>query len=258
MVTGDLYLVGGGDPLLRQQPYPDGAEPQGPPSPHTSFEALADAIVAAGVTSISGSVRGRREPLRRGAAGADLARRLPAVAEGGPLSALLVNDGSHVVRAGGLAADPRPARPRVLDRAAPGARGHRRRAPARAVPADATEVARIESVPMPRSSSEMLTTSDNNTGRAAPEGDRARAGRRAAHRRRRSRWCARRSPRWGVPTERRRVADGSGLDGGNRADVPCSSWRAGARQPCDRLRSADGLAVGAVKTGTLARRASRE
>jgi len=55
-VAGDLYLVGGGDPLLSTTTaatrMTHGAEPT------TSLETLADQVVAAGVRSVDGSVRG--------------------------------------------------------------------------------------------------------------------------------------------------------------------------------------------------------
>ena len=55
-ISGDLYLVGGGDPLLISAQYPT-IEPL-PTFNGTSIEALADALVATGVRSVSGSVIG--------------------------------------------------------------------------------------------------------------------------------------------------------------------------------------------------------
>ena len=80
--TGDLTLVGGGDPLLATQPYLDWLAKAGKevPQPHTSFEALADADRGRGCHQHQRLRGRRREPLRRGPAGAHLARRLPAVA----------------------------------------------------------------------------------------------------------------------------------------------------------------------------------
>ena len=55
-VDGDLFLIGGGDPLLTTVTYrarmTNGAQPE------TSMESLADRIVAAGVTRVTGSVVG--------------------------------------------------------------------------------------------------------------------------------------------------------------------------------------------------------
>ena len=55
VVDGDLYLVGGGDPLLVATDYP--LDDDLPTSP-TALDALADAVVAAGITSIRGAVVG--------------------------------------------------------------------------------------------------------------------------------------------------------------------------------------------------------
>ncbi len=55
-IDGDLWLVGGGDPILSSDPYIAHFRRQ--PQIHTDFEALADAIVAAGVQQVTGSVVG--------------------------------------------------------------------------------------------------------------------------------------------------------------------------------------------------------
>ncbi|MGH9187537.1 MAG: D-alanyl-D-alanine carboxypeptidase, partial [Acidimicrobiales bacterium] len=49
-VVGDVYLIGGGDPLLETDPYELHFKHQ--PQTRTDFESLADAIVAAGVTEV--------------------------------------------------------------------------------------------------------------------------------------------------------------------------------------------------------------
>jgi len=56
VVTGDVWLVGSGDPIIATTAYALHFEHQ--PQIRTSFEALADAIVAAGVRQVSGSVLG--------------------------------------------------------------------------------------------------------------------------------------------------------------------------------------------------------
>ena len=93
VLDGDLYLVGGGDPLLATQPYVVRYDQQ--PHFRTSIEQLADAVVAAGITEITGGVVGDEERY-------DDVRYLPEWPERftnvsqnqtGPLSALTVNDG---------------------------------------------------------------------------------------------------------------------------------------------------------------------
>src|SRR5690606_23099095 len=55
VVAGDVWLVGGGDPVLATDDYMARYDE---PQLHTDFEALADAVVAAGVQQIAGSVVG--------------------------------------------------------------------------------------------------------------------------------------------------------------------------------------------------------
>ena len=59
VVTGDLYLVGGGDPLLARRDYV--ANEKYPTLTPSYLEILADAIVAAGVRSIAGTIVGVNE-----------------------------------------------------------------------------------------------------------------------------------------------------------------------------------------------------
>ena len=58
-VVGSIYLVGGGDPLLASAWYPDDLTlSRYQQQPATSLEALADSVVAAGITQITGNVVG--------------------------------------------------------------------------------------------------------------------------------------------------------------------------------------------------------
>ena len=57
VIAGDLYLVGGGDPLLTSSTYPV-ANDTNPVMTPTSLDTLADALAAAGVTQIQGGVVG--------------------------------------------------------------------------------------------------------------------------------------------------------------------------------------------------------
>ncbi|MBV6507281.1 MAG: hypothetical protein JJLCMIEE_00322 [Acidimicrobiales bacterium] len=91
VISGDLYFVGGGDPLLATDDYIAVFESQ--PQIHSDMEALADAVVAAGVTRVEGSVVGDESRY-------DAMRAVPSWPEryaeqnaSGPLSALSVNDG---------------------------------------------------------------------------------------------------------------------------------------------------------------------
>jgi D-alanyl-D-alanine carboxypeptidase/D-alanyl-D-alanine-endopeptidase (penicillin-binding protein 4) len=91
-VRGDLYLVGGGDPLLRTSGYASALGPD--QTIYTSLNQLAEQVRDAGVTAVTGSVVGdetRYDQLRT------VPTWKPVYAEEGdvgPLSALEVNDGS--------------------------------------------------------------------------------------------------------------------------------------------------------------------
>lgn len=92
VVVGDLTLVGGGDPLLSTDFYPDSfLATRYPQRPATRLEDLADAVVAAGVTSVSGAIVGDESRY-------DSEYFRPAWPESlhrsvvGPYSALMVND----------------------------------------------------------------------------------------------------------------------------------------------------------------------
>lgn len=90
VVAGDLYLVGGGDPLLAQAEY---ASRYRTPQLFSDLRALAEAVVAAGVVRVDGAVVGDESRY-------DTERYHPAWPgrfitqdQTGPLSALMVNDG---------------------------------------------------------------------------------------------------------------------------------------------------------------------
>jgi len=92
-VTGDLWLVGGGDPLLATADFAAVAGYRNQPRLATSMEALADRVVAAGVRNVGGRIVGDESRY-------DTQRYLPSwsptyasLGEIGPQSALAVNEG---------------------------------------------------------------------------------------------------------------------------------------------------------------------
>lgn len=93
VVEGDVYLVGGGDPVLSENWYTQQADGRKrPPFNVTDVNALADALQAAGVTSITGSVIGddsRYDDERFPPGWSDDIR---ASADGTPVGALVIND----------------------------------------------------------------------------------------------------------------------------------------------------------------------
>ncbi len=93
VVDGNIYLIGGGDPLLATSDYASRYEQQ--PHFRTAIEELADAVVAAEITEINGAVIGDETRY-------DTERYVPewpsrftneSQNQTGPLSALTVNDG---------------------------------------------------------------------------------------------------------------------------------------------------------------------
>lgn len=169
VIEGDLYLIGGGDPLLTTAGYTVTFE--NPSQLSNDFGQLADRIVAAGVREIRGGIVGDESRY-------DHERWIPTwpqryQREGyvGPLSALTVNDGST-----GLSLAPneparlrKPGEPALLaaetlrtlleDR---GVRVAGAPSTGRA-PAGATVIATLESPPIRDLVGEMIADSDNTT-----------------------------------------------------------------------------------------------
>jgi D-alanyl-D-alanine carboxypeptidase/D-alanyl-D-alanine-endopeptidase (penicillin-binding protein 4) len=162
VVTGDVYVVGGGDPLLSGDWYATSNLERYPVFNATSFDALADGLVAAGVTRIDGRVLGDGtrydDEFFAPGWGAGVAGL-----EGGPYDALMAND-ARVLGDELRSDDPTDAAAREFARllaerdvGVSGGTGVGQ------APADATELASIQSLPLPAVLHEMLANSDNNT-----------------------------------------------------------------------------------------------
>ncbi|MEO7372120.1 MAG: D-alanyl-D-alanine carboxypeptidase/D-alanyl-D-alanine-endopeptidase, partial [Ilumatobacteraceae bacterium] len=158
VVQGDLYLVGGGDPLLASSWW--NGLGKYPPFNETSFESLADAIQQHGVTKITGALIGDGsryddEFFVPTWAAADH------VTQAGPIDALLANDSWQTPKVS--AKDPAVGAATVL-RDMLVARGvDVGDVSAGIAPAGVATVAEVQSHPLPAIIAEMLTTSDNNT-----------------------------------------------------------------------------------------------
>ena len=250
VIEGDLYLVGGGDPLLSTADYL--ATFRNQPQIATSFEAIADAVVAAGVKEVRGRVVGDHTRF-------DDERLFPTwkaayVADGdvGPVDALVLNDGFLDYR------------PLDRDTITPDPAGHAAAGltlllRARGVvvtggsmsgvaPPELTKIAAVPSPPMRDVVAEMLTESDNNTAEVLTKelgfrasGSGTWAGGIAAR--------ADVLTRAGLPTAGFVGVDGSGLD--RRNQVTCGLLQAALNKGGEPL--AEGFAV-AGKTGTLSNR----
>ena len=161
VIDGDVFLVGGGDPLLTSADFvPDGGG-LAVTSP-TSFDALADGLVAAGVTRIRGTVIGDATRYDDEFVVDEWAEGV-AYVEAGPYDALLANDAQVVGRSG-----------REDDPAAGAAREFVRLLNDRDIRVDdgwgsgaasnlLPVVASVQSVPLSDVIAEMLGTSDDNT-----------------------------------------------------------------------------------------------
>lgn len=160
VVDGNLYMVGSGDPLLSSSWWRGSSELY-PKFNVTSVERLADAIVEAGVTSITGSVVGDSSRYDGEWYPPTWSQDIR-FTEGGPISALLVNDDRESPTVS--SDDPTIGAATVLttlltERGVTIGGGPS----AGVAPSDAAEIASVESKPLTGVLAEMLTTSDNNT-----------------------------------------------------------------------------------------------
>lgn len=160
VVRGNLYMVGGGDPLLTTDTYnarlPNGRQPV------TDIDDVADQIAATGITQITGAVVGdgtRYDAVRTTPSWPD---RYFTQGQVAPLSALLVDDGWRT--AGGPADDPDVHAAAVLTELLE-ARGIEVGSPAAAgvAPAGAAVLAEVPSLTIAELVAEMLRFSDNTT-----------------------------------------------------------------------------------------------
>ena len=256
VVAGDLYLVGGGDPLLFTEGFRSVLEDKN--QPQTDFAVLADRIKAAGITEIRGNIVGdeSRYDTQRSVDGWEPSYQRDD--QVGALSALEVNRGNS-----GLSDNPDVvARSRKLGDPAPLAAATLKSLLAKrgvkvtgtgvagTAPAGATEVARLESLPVRELVGEMLTWSDNTTaelltkeiGRAVSGQGTTAAGVAAV----RSTLEAK-----GIPMAATVTFDGSGLHRGNR--ITCDAAMAVLRGAGPSSALAAGFAVAGEK-GTLRKR----
>ncbi len=218
VLTGDVFLVGGGDPLLSGEWYADSSLDRYQVFNITSLDSLADALIAQGLTRIDGRVSGDGSRYddefyapgwSEGAAGL----------EAGPYDALLVND-ARVLGDDLRAADPNEAGAREFVRiladkgvTVVGGSG------VGVAPEGAGQVAAVTSMPMSAIVNEMLMNSDNNTAELVVKelGFQATgAGSREAG----LGVIADTMGSWGIDMSQVVLADGSGLSQANRITCP--------------------------------------
>jgi len=254
VVQGNLYLVGSGDPLIQTADYNASLkEYQVPDDGYTHLEALAQAVVDAGVRQVTGAVVGDEGRY-------DTQRYVPtwkpvyvSAAEVGPASALEVNDGFVQFGPPKVVAAPAPA---VLASGALNALLRRLGVQVAgnpgqgAAPTAAVRVASVRSPPMAALVGEMLRDSDNNTAELLTKelGVRFGGGGTTAAGVAVIRQAVAQA---GLPVADLASVDGSGLDRSDRASCPLLLATVGAAGPASPLGA--GLAV-AARTGTLVKR----
>ena len=246
--VGSLYLVGGGDPMLAADWYPnDSSINRFPQQPATSLDSLVGSVLSAGITTVGGNVVADASRYDDEIYPPGWAIPLRAV-EGGPIGALLVNDSTVI-----------GAQRRTTDPALAAAEEFRRILVERGVtvvgqittgetPDGLPVVATIQSAPLSAIVAEMLTTSDNNTAEMLLK-EIGVAGRQAGSRSAGISVVIERLASWGVTTDGMVMTDGSGLSRDNT--VSCATLLAVLEriEPGDVLASS--LSV-AGSTGTLA------
>ncbi len=246
VVDGDLYLVGGGDPLLSSAWYPTSNLERFPVTSPTDLDELADAVRDAGVTEVRGAVLGDGSRYDdeffapgwgNGVAGL----------EAGPYDALMAND-ARVLGDELRANDPNVGAAREFTRLL------RERgvevsgsAAAGVAPDGATVLGTVRSAPMSAVVGELLGNSDNNTAEllvkelgvaASGEGTRE-AGLEV---------IGETLDGWGVDTSEIVLSDGSGLGLDNR--LTCAAVLEVLQRSDPRGPIGNGLPV-AGESGTL-------
>jgi D-alanyl-D-alanine carboxypeptidase/D-alanyl-D-alanine-endopeptidase (penicillin-binding protein 4) len=244
VVHGDVYLVGGGDPVLANQWW-NGNNPKWPPFNETSFESLADNIEQAGVTQITGKIIGDGSRYDDEFFAPTWAQA-DHVTQAGPIDALLANDSWQTPQV--AAKDPALGAATVL-RDMLKERGIKVGDVATGVaPAGSATIAEDKSQPLPAILAEMLTTSDNNTAemvlkeigyKSTGQGTRA-AGLQVVMERLAS---------WGVPTAGVNLVDGSGLSDASR--LTCATILGVLEHGSVNDAVAQGMPVAGAPGGTL-------
>jgi D-alanyl-D-alanine carboxypeptidase/D-alanyl-D-alanine-endopeptidase (penicillin-binding protein 4) len=256
VIDGHLYMVGGGDALLATRSWRDHFRRQ--PRTIADIEQLAQAVVDAGVTRITGSVIGDASRYESQTYHPAWPRRFFDDREIGPIGGLMVNDGfASFPSAATPGAPTLPSTNVGADAAnilslALRVRGVEVVGPPRSgsAPEDAAEVATMPSLPVRDIVAEMLTDSDNETAEAAlKEVGHAESGEGS--------WAAGAAAATellsgaGVTMDGVEVVDGSGLS--IRNQLTCTTLVDVLTSPDTGQVVREGLAV-AGETGTLATR----
>lgn len=248
VVNGDLYLIGGGDPVLSEPWWKTATVMLLPPTVITDITELADSIKAAGITQITGSVVGDGSRYDNERYAPTVTQDVKAAMEALPVSALVVND--LRLSSTQVANDPESGAAQVLTRLL-NERGISigGKAKAGTTPANTPTIATVQSAPFNQVVAEMLTTSDNlsaemilkEIGLASAKQGTREAGLNVV----RERLGA-----WGVDLASTTLVDGSGLSDENRTS--CAALLAVLQHGTADDAVGAGLPVAGDASGTLA------
>lgn len=248
VVDGDLYLVGGGDPVLSEPWWQTSTITLLPPTVITDLTVLADRVRDAGVTTVTGRVVGDGSRYDDERFAPTLTQDVKAQLEALPVSALVVNDTR--TSSTSVASNPEVGAAQVFARlltergiSVGGGAG------AGVAAEGAATIASIESAPFAEVVAEMLTTSDNLSAEMilkeigiAVSGVGSREAGLAA--------VTARMAEWGIPLEGTELVDGSGLSDQNR--TTCAALAAVLRRGRATDVLGEGLPVAGARNGTLA------
>ncbi len=248
VIAGDVYLVGGGDPVLSEQWYTQpSSSRKRPPFHSTSVEGLADALVAAGVTQITGQVLGDGTRYDDERYPPGWANDVRVSFDGGAVGALVVNDSrsTNDSQSDQPAAKAAQTFAGLLDDRGIAVGG----SDVGTAPAGVGVLASVQSAPLTDILNELLATSDNLTaemmvkeiGVAVAQSGSRMAGLRA---------MLDRLVAWGVPSNGVVFTDGSGLSHDNQ--LTCATLSGVLRRGGATDGVGAGLAVAGQDGSTLA------
>jgi len=248
VIDGDVFLVGGGDPVLSEEWYTQpSSSRKRPPLHSTSIEGLADALVTAGVTQIAGQVLGDGSRYDDERYPPGWTNDVRVSFDGGAVGALVVNDSrsTNDSQSDQPAARAAQTFAGLLDDRGIAVGG----SAAGTAPAGLGVLASVQSAPVTDILNELLATSDNLTaemlvkeiGVASSQGGTRVAGLQA---------IVGRLVAWGVPSTGVVFTDGSGLSHDNQ--LTCATLSGVLRRGSATDGVGAALAVAGQEGSTLA------
>ena len=249
VIAGDVYLVGGGDPVLSERWYMRATSNRKRPPLHaTDVNALADALVASGVTRITGKVLGDGGRYDDESYPPGWGNDIRAVSDGAPVGALVINDSlaTSGAQSNKPAASAAAAFAGLLNDRGISVEGGSGTGTA---PVGAAILSSVTSATLIDVVNEMLVTSDNLTAEMLVK-EVAHVGAQPGTRVAGLQAVTDRLVAWGVPMGGVVLTDGSGLSRDNR--LTCAALAAVLRRGSATDAVGNGLARGGQPGSTLA------